>query len=50
MINILKITLISVAVVFVTNCSQVLQTVDLKINIEDSSAQEEFGFGFYWVL
>ena len=29
-------------VVFLTGCSQVLQTVDLNINAEDNSLQEEF--------
>ena len=42
MIKIKKITLFCIIAVFLSNCSQVLQTVDLDINSEDNSLQEEF--------
>lgn len=37
-----KITIICIAAGLVSNCSQVLQTVDLNIDTEDNSLQEEF--------
>ena len=42
MIKIFKITFAFVLIGFVLSCSQVLQTVDLKVDAEDVSSQEEF--------
>ena len=42
MINVLKIILIFTLTSLLISCSQVLQTVDLNINAEDHSLQEEF--------
>jgi len=42
MIKILKITFAFVLLGLVLSCSQVLQTVDLKVDTEDVSSQEEF--------
>ena len=42
MINFAKITLICTLASLLVNCSQVLQTVNLEINTEDSSHQEDF--------
>ena len=38
----IKIILTCIATVFLADCSQVLQNVDLEINTEDNSAQENF--------
>ena len=38
----IKIILTCISTVFLADCSQVLQNVDLKINTEDNSAQEDF--------
>ena len=40
--NRIKIILTCIYTVFLANCSQVLQNVDLEINTEDNSAQEDF--------
>ncbi len=42
MTKLCKIVLILIAVASISSCSQVLQTVDLKINSEDNASQEEF--------
>ena len=42
MIKIFKISYVFVLIGFVQGCSQVLQTVDLKVDSEDISSQEEF--------
>ena len=42
MIKIFKITFAFVLIGFVLGCSQVLQTVDLKVDAEDVSSQEDF--------
>ena len=42
MIKFLRITVILILGNFLANCSQVLQTVDLEINSEDNSSQENF--------
>ena len=42
MIKIFKTTFAFVLIGFVLSCSQVLQTVDLKVDAEDVSSQEEF--------
>ena len=39
-----KISLLCISLGFVTNCSKVLQTVDLKIDSEDNSSQEKLSF------
>ena len=42
MIKSIKIILTCIFTVFLANCSQVLQNIDLEINTEDNSAQEDF--------
>ena len=42
MIKFFQITIICILATLIVGCSQVLQTVDLKINAEDNSVQEEF--------
>ena len=42
MIKFLKIIILFLISVTLTNCSKILQTVDLKINTEDHSVQEDF--------
>ena len=37
-----KIALLCIPLGFVTNCSQVLQTIELKVDSEDNSVQQEF--------
>ena len=37
-----KILVIFITTCILTNCSQLLETVDLEINTEDTSLQEEF--------
>ena len=38
----IKIIVTCISTVFLTDCSQVLQNIDLEINTEDNSAQEDF--------
>ena len=42
MTKIFKLFLIGFSVLITANCSQVLQTVELRLDIEDVSSQEEF--------
>ncbi|MDC0042989.1 hypothetical protein OAJ10_04445 [Paracoccaceae bacterium] len=42
MIKLFQITIICISATLIVSCSQVLQTVDLRINTEDNAVQEEF--------
>lgn len=42
MINFLKIALLLVVVPLLSNCSQLFETIDLKVNTEDAVEQQEF--------
>ena len=42
MSKLIKISLICISAFCAVSCTQVLQNVDLKVNIEDNSEQEDF--------